>query len=628
MRKLLKKLSRTLGTIMMFTVIAIAFPLIVEAKDQTVSIGGQVYEFDKKSKYEVDSSSPNNTTDKVTTLGSLSISGDISRNYTKDGFTAYEIADDTVFTITYKYSSKLKKAGSMEWHLIEDDKKVVNGIDLDDKIKNGAIILQTSLDAKKWVIGKIVTNVTSDTTFNQDYGINDVQLVNGCYYRIIVAYETKKQLDNSSFLFIDTSDYDQRKNAEVYEFYASYKDKGNEISGKKYTYYVGTKDGNKWTTRTKKNDYVGAVEIDSKDPHYGWNLGAFCLSGYTDIGDSDDIYLKTVGNKIKLSFNLEQDINCLNGNEELKIKSDKKGFDGNFKTKPHDMGHGELIVKYTNEEGVSRITEYSNYLEALAFPGADTTIQLFEEGDYEVHLDYAIDQKGLKLTKYYRTSFEFKIRNGNCMVYIFDAKSGAELSNGDVTENGFRIDTAKSSYPKLTIKKEVLNNTASGLVEDTRFNRAATDGEIFTDEGIYTVTAHNRFDNSLDPAVKIIYIGNNNILTAYTKHLNSSEQYTIAQLNYLVDAGYTISDNGDIIEPVTDPATWDENTEPITSESKDITPNTSATEPATTEQPNSETSIESEKDNTNSVLLIIGAGAGIVALGGIIAVYLIKKKKR
>lgn len=340
--------------------------------------------------------------------------------------------------------------------------------------------------------------------------------------------------------------------------------------------------------------------------------------------------MKTVGNKIKLSFNLEQDITCLNGNTELKIKRDKKGADGNFKTKPHDMGHGELIIKYTNEEGTSRISEYSNYLEALTSPGADTTIQLFEEGDYEVHLDYAIDQKGLKFTKYYRTSFKFKIRNGNCMVYIFDSKSGAELSNGDVTENGFRIDTAKSSYPKLTIKKEVLNNTASGLIEDTRFNRAAADGEVFTDEGIYTVTAHNRFDNSLDPAVKIIYIGNNNILTAYTKHMNSSEQYTIAQLNYLVEAGYVILDNGDIIEPVINPAIWEESMELAANEPEDTAETVSPAESATAGQPNSETStgVESKKNNKNSALPIIGAGVSIVALSSIISVCLKMKKQK
>ena len=181
------------------------------------------------------------------------------------------------------------------------------------------------------------------------------------------------------------------------------------------------------------------------------------------------------------------------------------------------MGRGELIIKYTAEDNSDQTVEYSNFLEALSSPGADTTIKLFEEGNYEVYLDYAItDTSGIKdSTSYYRTSFSFKIRNGNCMVYIFDSKSGGELSNGDVTENGFRIDSAKSSYPKLTVKKEILNNTGTGLIEDTRYNQAVTDGEVFTEEGIYTVTAHNRFDSYIEPAVKKIYVGSNKLLTAY-----------------------------------------------------------------------------------------------------------------
>lgn len=600
---LLKKTACILGTAMMVTMIFTAFPFVAEAKDQTINLNGQVYEFDKKSEYEIDSSSSDKTTDEITTLGSWSISGNIANNYTKDGIPAYEIEDDTIFSISYKYSSKLKNASSMDWHLIEDNKKTVNGVALDEKIKNGAIILQTSLDANKWTTGKVITNAASNTTFKRGDGINDIQLANGCYYRIIVAYEIEKQLDDKNILFIDTSKYEQKKNAEVYEFFASYKNEEMEVSGKKYIYYAGTKDGNSYTVRTKKNDYVGSAGISDKDPHYGWNLGEFCLSGYTDIGDSKDIYLKTVGNKIKLSFKLEQDIACLNGNENLIIKNDKKGFDGDFKKQPHDMGHGELLIKHTNEEGAIKIREYSDYLEALASPGADTIIQLFEEGDYEVHLDYAItDKDGWDSTTYYRTSFKFKIRNGNCMVYIFDAKSGAELNNGDTAENGFRIDTAKSSYPKLTIKKEIMNKTKNGLVEDTRFNRAAMDGEVFTDEGIYTITAHNRFDSSLEPAVKTIYIGDDILLKAYTKHLDTSEQYTIEQLSTMVnDEGYTITDTGDIVES-----------------KKETTSASTQTTTATNDK----------KETPNFILFIAIGGVGLAILIIIIALRHKKKKSQ
>ena len=371
-----------------------------------------------------------------------------------------------------------KKGDSMDWHLTEDSKKIVNGVNLDDKLKYGAVILQTSLDGEKWITSEIFTDVTSDITFSQDNGINNVQLANGCYYRIIIAYKTEKQLDDKNILFVDTSNYAYRKNAEVYKFYASYKDTDTEPTDEKFYFHVGAKNA-EYTVKTKKNNYSGSETIDTKDSHYGWNLGYFCLSGYTDKGDNDDVYLKKAGNKVKLTFRLEQNINKLNGNSDLVIASDKNGSDESFKILEHDMKHGELIIRHTDSENNVKEVQYSDYLASLAFTGADTSVQLFEEGDYEVHLNYAIkDTKVLGSTTYYQTSFKFRIRNANCMVYIFDSATNAELSNGDVTENGFRIDTAKSSYPKLQLKKEILNSTQNGLVEDTRFNGAVSDGEI------------------------------------------------------------------------------------------------------------------------------------------------------
>lgn len=597
---------------MMLTVVLGAFPFVAEAKEQTVDIDGLVYEFGKKSEYEIDSSEPSDNADKEFRIGTLSINGDIQRSYDKNGIKAYEIADDGTFSLDFKYIDTLKKAGEDSWHLIEDGDDVVNGIELSDDIDYGALILQTSLDGEKWVTINTTVNITDNKTFEKDQ-INNVQLSNGCYYRIIAAFEAEKRTKDYSWSFKEfykTDDYSTKKIAQVYEFYASYKDIDTTPTGEKYYFYAGAKNAS-YTVGTKKNNYAGSQTITKDDPHYGWDLGYFCLSGYTDKGDSEDVYLKKVGNKVKLTFHLDQDIKKLNGNSDFKIESDKNGSDEEFKVPAHNMKHGELIIRHTDSENVAEEVKYSDYLAALASPGADTAIQLFEEGDYEVHLDYAItDYDGWDSTTYYQTSFKFKIRNANCMVYIFDSKSGTELNNGDVTENGFRIDAAKSSYPKLQVKKEILNNTENGLVEDTRFNGVASDGETFTDEGIYTIKAFNRYDDKLEPAVKTMYVGSNNILTAYTKNLNSSKHYEISELNTLVDKGYTITDDGDIIEPVVETTTAD-----ITTSSPE----------ATSDAANS-TTASVKKNESKSVLLIVGGGIGVVALGGIIATVLRKKK--
>ena len=99
------------------------------------------------------------------------------------------------------------------------------------------------------------------------------------------------------------------------------------------------------------------------------------------------------------------------------------------------------------------------------------------------------------------------------MVYPFDVVTGAELTNTSVTENGFYLDLARSRYLDPYVKKETLSEGANGLVADTRFNRPARDGESYTDEGIYTITATNQYTNQTTQ--KIIYVGTNDILSNY-----------------------------------------------------------------------------------------------------------------
>lgn len=623
MKRLLKKLSCTFGVAMMLTVVSSAFPFVAEAKEQTVDIDGLVYEFGKKSEYEIDSSEPSDNADKEFRIGTLSINGDIQRNYEKNGITAYEIADDGTFSLDFKYIDTLKKAEEDSWHLIEDGDDVVNGIELSDDIDYGALILQTSFDGEKWVTVKTHRNLTKDKSFSKDQ-INDIQLANGCYYRVISAFEVEKRTKENKIF----DDYDTKKIAQVYEFYASYKDIDTTPTGEKYYFYAGAKNAS-YTVGTKKNNYAGSQTITKDDPHYGWDLGYFCLSGYTDKGDSDDVYLKKVGNKVKLTFHLDQDINKLNGNSDLKIESDKDGSDEAFKVKSHNMKHGELIIRHTDNENLNKEAKYSDFLAALASPGADTSVQLFEEGDYEVHLNYAItdDDKMFGGTTYYQTSFSFKVRNANCMVYIFDEKTGTELSNGDVTENGFRIDTANSKYTKIAMTRKILNNTQTGLTDDTRFNGAVSNGEEFKDEGIYTIYAYNPDLNKVKDFEATIYVGNNNILAAYTKHLNSSNPYEISELNTLVDKGYTITDDGDIIEPVVETTTVTTQT-PETTATKTETTTTTVTsaEPSSAEVSADTSSDTKTEGGNNTALPIVGGGVGIAAVGGIIAAVLRKKR--
>lgn len=304
----------------------------------------------------------------------------------------------------------------------------------------------------------------------------------------------------------------------------------------------------------KDHGFTNGSTISNDDPHFGWSLGKFYITGFSDTGKEDDntIFFKTVGDELTLSFALDQNIDKLNKDESLSIGSDKKGYDEYFGVEESDFGRGTLIVRYTDYENLTHdAIVYNDYLTGVAKGKADTKIKLAEEGDYEIALDYEIkNDKRVLFGKSiapsrtdYRIFCKFSVRNGNTMIYPFDVKTKAELSNGSITENGFYLDTAKSRYLNLNIKKEILKEGATGLTEDTRFNKVAKDGEQFTDEGIYTITATNRYTN--ETTTKKIYVGTNDVLKAFV-----SSNLSIEEIQAQLANGATVDANGTIIPAV------------------------------------------------------------------------------
>lgn len=296
-------------------------------------------------------------------------------------------------------------------------------------------------------------------------------------------------------------------------------------------------------------------EITKKDPHYNWTLGSFSVNGYTRVitNDGNPIFLKTVGDEVVLDFQLEQDIDALNNDKSLMIANDKKAYDNLLYKDETAFGRGALIIRktdaYQNKKGTSQL--YTDYLSGVKV-GANTQVEICEEGDYEVALDYSIRDKKITVpfidktirSTYndYKIYFTFSVRNGNCMVFPFDVATGEELTNKAITENGFYLDLAKSRFLEINVKKEVLREGATGLTEDVRFNKPASDGEKYTDEGIYTITVSNPYTE--EETVKKIYVGTNSVLKAYM-----TTGYAISDIQSLLKDGATIDDDGNITIP-------------------------------------------------------------------------------
>ncbi len=372
--------------------------------------------------------------------------------------------------------------------------------------------------------------------------------------------------------------------------------------------------------------YSGQNVIKEDNPHFGWSLGKFFLSGYTSvINDSNGnlVFLKNVGDEITLWYNLEQDINKLNGRQELTITEDVNGHDQYFEVEKTNFLRGALIIRHTDYQNLSKKPViYTDFLSAKAATNVNTEVEFLEEGDYEVALNYEIKEAennifGMEVYptyKNYRVFFRFSVRNGNCMIYPRDVSTTSELNNTAITPNGFYLDMAKSRYLEVSVKKEVLKEGAEGLTEDTRFNRTAKDGEKFTEEGIYTITVRNKYTNLTDE--KKIYVGTNDVLRA---HITTG--LPIAEIREKLALGATVDEYGELIIPQTQPPVETTTPAPETEqpETQTTPPETSA--PAT-EEASSQVNTEAEPFNGWLLIIIIG-----VVIVGILAVVLLRTVK-
>lgn len=322
-------------------------------------------------------------------------------------------------------------------------------------------------------------------------------------------------------------------------------------------YYLGS------TVNAGMDDgYSKDGALTEKDPHYGWSLGRFYVSGFTNIQREGNkvTFLKTAGDDIKLKFRLDQEIDQLNGDKALTINDDSNGYDQRFGITKTDtgFGRGTLIIRqtdYQNNESAPQV--FVNYLDGVQ-KDAETDVSSFAEGDYEVVLDYEIKKDARKtpgigpipsisiLPEYgnYTIRFSFSVRNGNTMVFLLDSETGSELTNSSVTENGFTVDFAKSRYLDIFVKRSVLSDSGQELV-DIRSNEPASDGKSYTDPGIYTITAVN--PSTSQTTEKVIYVGNDPLLKCY-----AITGYSLEQIQDMLDQGATVAEDGSIVWPKPD----------------------------------------------------------------------------
>ena len=517
------------------------------ADSSIVEVIGWVYEFDKNGNYEISESAEYVPSRHDNTYGTCSVQAKIADITEQDGVMSIGVKSRSV-GLCYSYGNEglyvIDEYGT--WALADDNGKTVDGMKM-DKIGKGAVIVQSSWDGWTWETEFTETDTFEKTPYRADpvFYADAEQFAGGCYYRIIVAYKEQNLTDEKQVLWFDIKDYDYRKKAEVYEFYlydAGIEEESQESTDKeRSTMYLGS------TLKADGPGYVGENGIDEKDPHYGWELGQFSISGFSASTEDDGtpVFIKNDGDQVTLSFRLAQDIDKLNGKDSLRIEADRQGTDTYFGIGETDFGRGALIVR----KGDGEPSIYSGFLEANARKDTDMQILTLEEGDYEIALNYKVKEEksspGFFFVRpttttneyYYTIFFHISVRGGECEIFPIETGSGKELANRSYTETGFTLDLTRSRYLDVNVKRVMITKDEDGWSSEILFDGPAQEGAVYSEEGFYTITAKNSYTGQ--ETMTKIYVGTDAFIKA---HVVTGR--TIDDIEELVASGATINDDG------------------------------------------------------------------------------------
>lgn len=315
--------------------------------------------------------------------------------------------------------------------------------------------------------------------------------LNQAYYQVALKSQAEGKYDRAIDLFKRLGNYEDSMD-HLLQCY--------DATNINYAYINATR------VNAGTKDYNEKTAVDKDDPHHGWRLGRFIIVGFTQESDND-VFLRTFDNDITLLFDIDQDINALNGNSKMSIAFDKSNYDGPFdyELAGGTFGKGALLIQHENyKHDIIPVAPYTDFLEASSSGVANTRVEINEEGRYDIALDYLIKASGLGgKTNGYRLSFSFDIRNDDSVIFLRDVKTMSELQNYSVTTSGFKTDF-KSHSVKVHVTRKNINLNGTAL--DDRISKPAYDGESFTDKGYYTIEMTN--SETGKSVTKHVFVGN------------------------------------------------------------------------------------------------------------------------
>ena len=256
------------------------------------NVEGKAYQL-KDDKYEFPETGEKSDFKESEIHGNLAIKGEISDIGKKKTVPSYGV-DGGHLSFSYYYDGTMFPKNTKDEHIVSDKSEQVDGIELDHKVGEGTLLLQTSKDGKIWYTAWEKGNVFSkkENNLNNFYQTTDIQMTSGCYYRLAVVYKTEEITGKKRSLFGKRDKIKERRYVELYYFYAYDINAENLQEPEQVNENVLGADS---LVRTKKiKGYQGKKKITGVDPHYGWTMGNFYVGGFSDIlsKDGEQVILK------------------------------------------------------------------------------------------------------------------------------------------------------------------------------------------------------------------------------------------------------------------------------------------------------------------------------------------------
>ena len=200
-----RKVAVLISIIAILSGVFVINSLHVYAAEEKEILTGKTYDLGDDDEYELIKAEA--VSDKA---GRFYLNGDISEVSTKNGFASYAVDSGNLKLMVDKTfgTALFQPQKEQDWHIVTDKSKVLDGTKLAENIGSGAIVVQTSKDGKVWINADTETDIyekmdtlneriTNGEQMNAFYNTSNIQITNGCYYRIIVAYKLQRTVDPS-----------------------------------------------------------------------------------------------------------------------------------------------------------------------------------------------------------------------------------------------------------------------------------------------------------------------------------------------------------------------------------------------------------------------------------------------